>query len=41
MEGQLAFIAVNFSSLTEGITFLQEKGAMLEDSLILVIKMCQ
>jgi hypothetical protein len=39
MEGQLAFIKANFSSLTAGIKCLQEKGAMLEDSLALVKKM--
>jgi hypothetical protein len=33
MEGQLAFIKANFSSFTEGIKCLQEKGATLEDSL--------
>ena len=38
MEGQLAFIKANFSSLTEGIQCLQEKGATLEDSLALVKK---
>ena len=38
MEGQLAFIKANFSSLTEGIQCLQEKGAALEDSLALVKK---
>jgi hypothetical protein len=36
MEGRLAFIKANFSSLTEGIKCLQEKGATLEDSLALV-----
>jgi hypothetical protein len=38
MEGQLAFIKANFSSLTEGIKCLQEKGATLEDSLARVEK---
>jgi hypothetical protein len=36
MEGQLAFIMATFSSLTEGIKCLLEKGAKLEDSLPLV-----
>jgi hypothetical protein len=36
MEGRLAFIKANFSSLTEGIKCIQEKGATLEDSLALV-----
>ncbi|PNF19043.1 hypothetical protein B7P43_G11713 [Cryptotermes secundus] len=38
MEGQLAFIKANFSSLTEGIQCLQDRGATLEDSLALVKK---
>ena len=38
IEGQLAFIKANFSSLTQGITRVQEKGASLESSLTLVNK---
>jgi hypothetical protein len=38
MEGQLAFVKTKFSSLTEGIKCLQEKGATLEDSITLVKK---
>jgi hypothetical protein len=37
-EGQLAFIKADFSSFTEGIQCLQEKGATLEDSVTLVKK---
>jgi hypothetical protein len=35
MEGQPTFIKADFSSLTEGIECLQEKGATLEDLLTL------
>jgi hypothetical protein len=38
MEGQVTFIKANFSSLTEEIKCLQEKGTMLEDSLSLAKK---
>jgi hypothetical protein len=38
LEGQLAFMAANFSSLTEGIKCLQQKGEMLEDLIVLLKK---